>query len=213
MLTSSTRPTGPAGFTPEYAELRPRLALGDVVLYGGDTPQCRRLKAMMRSRWSHVAMVVRLEGDEGPLLWEATGASGMADLVSESEDGGVHLVRLEDWANKYGGDIAVRQLTVERLAGFFAAFRAFFEQVHGRPYEQTRTQTIRACFKSFFLRNRREDLSSLFCSELVAATYQRLGLLPMEPPSNTYTPRDFGAEGKLPLREGAALGEEVMIHW
>jgi hypothetical protein len=47
----------------------------------------------------------------------------------------------------------------------------------------------------------------------VAATYQRLGLLPMEPPSNNYTPRDFGAEGNLPLREGAALGDEVMIHW
>ncbi len=200
------------GYTPAYAALRPELALGDIVLYGGDTPQCLRLKRMMRSRWSHVGMIVRLAAEDEPLLWEATGTAGMPDLVSGDDKGGVHLVRLEEWVGRYGGDIAVRRLSAERTAARVEAFRAFFALVHGRPYERKHTQGVRAMFDGFLLRNRREDLTSLFCSELVAATYQRLGLLPGEPPSNTYTPRDFGADGGLTLVGDASLGEEVMIH-
>jgi hypothetical protein len=157
-------------------------------------------------------MIVRLSPEDEPLLWEATGTPGMADLVSGDQGGGVHLVRLEEWVARYGGDIAVRLLLAERTAERLEAFRAFFALVHGRPYERTYTQALRSVFDGFLLRNRREDLTSLFCSELVAAAYQRLGLLPMEPPSNTYTPHDFGSDGGLKLLGDASLGDEMMIH-
>jgi len=42
-----------------------------------------------------------------------------------------------------------------------------------------------------------EDLSSLFCSELVAEAYQRLGLLTEGTPSNEFTPADFGGDINL----------------
>jgi hypothetical protein len=37
----------------------------------------------------------------------------------------------------------------------------------------------------------KEDLSSLFCSELVAEAYQKMGLLTEQLPSNEYIPKDF----------------------
>ena len=71
-----------------------------------------------------------------------------------------------------------------------------------------------------------EDLGSgLFCSELAAAFYQRLGLLPRYPASNTYIPMDFATAPRPPLGrvvaglrregvdllQGAYLGEEVVL--
>lgn len=211
MHTPSRKPSA-AGYTPDYPALRPFLASGDIVLYGGDTPQCVRLKKLMRSRWSHVGLVLRPDPEGEPLLWEATGTPGMPDLVDGTNEGGVQLVRLEEWIARYGGDIAVRRLMVDRSLEMEQAFRAFFTKVHGRPYERTHTQAIRAPFAGFLLRNRREDLSTLFCSELVAAAYQRVGLLPRDPPSNTYTPRHFGAEGEMKLLGAARLDDEVVIH-
>lgn len=64
-------------------------------------------------------------------------------------------------------------------------------------------------FYSFLGRNN-EDLSSVFCSELVAAAYQRMDLLPVAPPSNDYTPVHFAGQ-PLPLRHGARLSSFIRL--
>ena len=73
--------------------------------------------------------------------------------------------------------------------------------------------------------NKEDEASGLFCSELAAAAYQRMGLLPRYPASNTYIPTDFATAKPPPvgrviaalrreglnLLKGAYLGEEVMV--
>ncbi|KAA8495512.1 Uracil catabolism protein 4 [Porphyridium purpureum] len=60
-----------------------------------------------------------------------------------------------------------------------------------------------------------DDLSKVFCSELVAAAYQRLGLLETYPPAAGYNPKDFSSEQTNPpgvhLLRGARLSEEIFI--
>jgi len=61
-----------------------------------------------------------------------------------------------------------------------------------------------------------KDLTSLFCSELLAETYIRMGLLPEDPkhPSNEYTPKDFSSDAPataLPLQKGAKLSKEIIL--
>lgn len=59
-----------------------------------------------------------------------------------------------------------------------------------------------------------EDLSAVFCSELVAAAYKSMGLLPASyPPSAEYTPADFGErrDDSLPLMHGARLSPEIFV--
>ena len=46
-----------------------------------------------------------------------------------------------------------------------------------------------------------EDLSSLFCSELVAAAYQFVGLLEKIKPSNRYMYNDFATAKNLTLQK------------
>lgn len=62
---------------------------------------------------------------------------------------------------------------------------------------------------------RASDLSRVFCSELVAAAYQRVGLLETYPPPFYYTPKDLSSEQQSPpgvhLLKGARLGKEIHL--
>lgn len=103
--------------------------------------------------------------------------------------------------------------------------------MHPQQQPQTQPQTAALAASEVSVFENREDLGSgLFCSELAASFYQRLGLLPRYPASNTYIPMDFAASspsspeggrasvlagwrrGKgLELLQGAHLGEEVRV--
>ena len=54
------------------------------------------------------------------------------------------------------------------------------------------------------------DNRTFFCSELVAASYKRLGYLPCSKSAAQYWPGDFAAERDLKLIN-ANLGSEVLI--
>eukprot|EP00168_Porphyra_purpurea_P018669 TRINITY_DN7077_c0_g1_i1.p2 TRINITY_DN7077_c0_g1~~TRINITY_DN7077_c0_g1_i1.p2 ORF type:complete len:177 (+),score=71.14 TRINITY_DN7077_c0_g1_i1:386-916(+) len=61
----------------------------------------------------------------------------------------------------------------------------------------------------------KDDLSRVFCSGLVAAAYQRAGLLEAYPPAAGYSPKDFSTEQTNPpgvyLLRGARLSDEVYV--
>ena len=86
---------------------------------------------------------------------------------------------------------------------------ALRREVAGREYEQDTLELIKAAYDGPFGHNE-EDISSLFCSELVAEAYQRLGLLSEEKPSNEYTPADFSEKRDIALLAGS-LGPEIVI--
>ena len=58
---------------------------------------------------------------------------------------------------------------------------------------------------------RRTTVEALFCAEVVAITYERMGLLPAERPPNWYDPGKFWSGDHLRLEGGASLGVEIAI--
>jgi hypothetical protein len=77
-------------------------------------------------------------------------------------------------------------------------------------------ELLKAAYDGIGGKSSGEDLSSLFCSELVAEAYQAMGLLPEYPkglPSNEYTPLDFSSHRNLKLLGGYAFKEELSISW
>lgn len=198
---------------PAFEALRAELDTGDLVLFGGSSAVCRRIKRMTGCKWSHLAMVARHPATGQLLLWEATGGTTLPDIVTGEIQPGVNLYDLEAWLRHYSEDTAVRRLLVPRSGPMLAALLALYEEVRGRPYEQNRLQMMRAGYDGLLGRNRKADLSSLFCSELIAEAYQRMGLLPGSPPSNEYTPRDFSLQRDPPLYllQGAKLGPETLV--
>ena len=199
-----------------YSDIRGKLDTGDVVLFGGKGGISAGIKWFTSSRWSHVGMVLNLPGWDMLLLWESTTLGNIKDAVDGKAKRGVQLVPLSERVRTYGGDIAFRLLTVNRTDAMLNAVAAFRSEVRDRPYEKNKMELIRSAYDGWFGENQ-EDLSSLFCSELVAESYQRMGLLSSASgslPSNEYTPKDFSTEGKpLKLLKRATLGKEMFVKY
>ncbi len=196
--------------TVTYEQIRPDLATGDLVLFSGKGGFSAGIKWFTRSRWSHVGMILVIPEWDTVLLWESTTLSSLKDVESNTARRGVQLVSFSDRLRNYGGEVAVRRLRIDRTDRMQQALSSFRNEVRDRPYEEDTVELIKAAYDGPFGDNT-EDLSSLFCSELVAESYQRMGLLPNDPPSNEYVPNDFASTGPgVPLLAGA-LDQEVLV--
>ena len=57
---------------------------------------------------------------------------------------------------------------------------------------------------------RTKNLEQLFCAEVVAITYERMGLIDSKRPPNWYDPGKFWSGDRLELN-GATLGAEITV--
>ncbi len=193
-----------------YENVRPALKTGDIVLFSGKGGISTGIKWFTHSRWSHVGMVLRLPEWDAVLLWESTTLGNLTDVESGREHKGVQLVPLSERIHKYQGEASIRLLDIERTPEMLKELSLLRSEVKGRPYEKDKIELFKAAYDGPFGANR-EDLSSLFCSEMVAEAYQRMGLLGEKKPSNEYTPKDFSDAGKLRILKGAKLAKEVLV--
>jgi hypothetical protein len=196
----------------QYKIIREELKTGDVILFSGKGGISDLIKWFSNSRWSHVGMVIQLQGMNMVLLWESTTLSNITDLDTGRAIRGVQLVGLSERINSYDGEVAIRQLNKPVGLAREAALGVFRSQVAGRPYEENKLELLGAGIDGIFADNVK-DLSSLFCSELVAEAFQIMGLLPNHIPSNEFTPADFGSQIDKPLNllDGFSLGTEITI--
>lgn len=106
-------------------------------------------------------------------------------------------------------------LTPPQRQAMLHKMATFMTETNGRPYEKNRLQLVLSTFDLLdepisLLKLNEEDLSSIFCSELVAATYQRMGLIETTKPANKYTPEDFTSGRHFQVMVGT-MGPEVYM--
>lgn len=195
-----------------YSEVRNSLKTGDIVLFSGKGRISTGIKWATGSKWSHVGMVWRLDDWDMVLLGESTTLGGAKDMVSGTYRKGVQLVAFSTRLRNYDGEVAIRALEQELNSGQLARMKERRRELHGRPYEKNMFELIRAALDvgSFA---QEEDVSSLFCSEVVAEWYQA-GELFNEPAgggwaSNEYKPADFGESGVVDSL--VKLGPEMLL--
>eukprot|EP00008_Paramoeba_atlantica_P010375 CAMPEP_0201498448 /NCGR_PEP_ID=MMETSP0151_2-20130828/71151_1 /ASSEMBLY_ACC=CAM_ASM_000257 /TAXON_ID=200890 /ORGANISM="Paramoeba atlantica, Strain 621/1 / CCAP 1560/9" /LENGTH=179 /DNA_ID=CAMNT_0047890015 /DNA_START=25 /DNA_END=560 /DNA_ORIENTATION=+ len=148
-----------------------RMSVGDILLVSSSAFLTHGVKLATSSKWDHVAMICFEPGKkkrvESLRLFEATME-------------GVELYDLEQALSVYKetSKMAVRRLMVVKTKEFHNRLDKFVSEVRGRPYKQDYWQLVRAVHQA----NEQDDLSSLFCSQLIAAAYQALGLIPRDIP-------------------------------
>ena len=194
----------------KYSAIRHELRTGDIVLFSGKGPVSDVIKYATLSKWSHVGLILKLPEYNFLTVWESTTLSNVADLETGVPRKGVQLVPLSARVQAYSGDIVVRQLKGGILLDAKARLMALRRELRGKPYERSKLELLKAVYDGPLGENR-EDLSSIFCSELVAEAYQYLGLLPDKPPSNEYTPADFSEKRLWHLKKGFHLSHEITL--
>ena len=169
-----------------YDEIRSDLDSLDLVLWKSGDKLAKLIQWGTASEYTHVGMIVRFPGDI-VMLWEST-----FDNVSS----GVRLIPLSKALQDE--DVYIRRATVSNREGIFDRLMAVRKELDGRPFENNVLEFICAAYDGPGGDNKR-NITSLFCSELIAETLIQIGLMDGRTPSNEYTPRDFGDDGSLPL--------------
>ena len=180
----------------KYNKIRESLKTGDIVLFSGRGMISTVIKLITNSKWTHVGMVIRELSFDCVLLWESTTLSKLKDISSGIAKKGVMLVPLSHRIATYDGEVGIRQLAESLTDSQIFTLSEFRREVKDRLYEQSITELLKAAYDGPLGENV-EDLSSIFCSELGAEAYQRIGLVNDFWPSNEYTPKDFSEDGKI----------------
>lgn len=195
-----------------YAEtVRSEFRSGDVLLFGGKGAISSTIKWFTGSRHSHCGLLLYSSELDCVLLFESTTLSDVPGALTGEATQGVQLVALSERLKTYDGEVFVRHLSPALDSAQLRSLCSFRKEMRGRPYEESKLELIRAAYDGWGGKNE-EDLSSLFCSELVAEGLQRVGVLGETKPSNEYTPADFSsAREGLELAPGYSYGPEVQL--
>jgi hypothetical protein len=162
---------------------------------------------------NHVGMVVALD-DLPPLLWHAELGRSLPDVWTGEHQRGVQLHKLADavttWRQRYGQRAWVRQLegTIEREHE--DRLMEVIQQHDGRAFPTT-LGLAGQWAKGRVRRKPQQSLEAIYCAELVATTYQAMGLLPSERPPSWYDPGRFWSGDHLELVPPFALGGEIAV--
>jgi len=184
---------------------------GDVWLFRGSTPADRAIQTVTNSPVNHVGMAVVLD-DLPPLLWHAELGKSLPDMWTGQRQRGVQLHDLHDavtlWNTKYGARAWLRQLHHVVTKEMEDAVLTTIARLDGKPFPTTRG--LAQGWLTGRLRYHRSS-ETIYCAELVAVTYQAMGLLAAERPQNWFDPGRFWSGDRLELRLGASLGDEIAV--
>lgn len=194
---------------------------GDVWLFRGRTVADRAIQMTTNSPVNHVGMSVVVE-DLPPLMWHAELGRSLTDVWSGNRQRGVQLHDLREavlvWAHRYAQRAYLRQLDRPITREAEAAVLRTIARLDGTPFPSTvrlaaRWVGGRVPLRLPLLKHGLPDadLETAYCAEVVAVTYQAMGLLPGGRRPNWYDPGRFWSGDELPLTGGSALGGEIAV--
>jgi len=184
---------------------------GDIWLFRGRSVPDLAIRVVTNSPVNHVGMVVAID-DLPPLLWHAELGRSLPDVWSGERQRGVQLHRLADavttWNERYGQRAWVRQLEGPIERDHEDRLMEVIERFDGQRFPTT--PGLARQWLNGRLR-RHSTLETIYCAELVATTYQHMGLLPKRRPASWYDPGRFWSGDRIELVPPFALGVEVAV--
>lgn len=210
---------------------------GDLWLFRGGSRPDRAIQTLTNAPVNHVGMTVAID-DLPPLIWHAELGDKLVDMWTGSNHRGVQLNDarqvFQQWTERYHQRCWLRQLspyathkqenellrviarmdgtafpTTARLTGrwFRGRLPTINDWVRGIPFvdrkisEKTRERR----------EHRKMSLSTAYCAETVAITYEEMGLMVTDKDTNWFDPGKFWSGDSLPLAPGYELGQEISV--
>lgn len=195
---------------------------GDIWIFRGRSGPDRAIQTLTNSPVNHVGMSVVIE-DMPPLMWHAELGKSLPDMWSGTFQRGVQLHDLRDavtvWARRYGQRGWLRQLEPGATRAMEDKALKTVARLDGTPFPSTsqlaarwargRIPLIRPPWKPSEAAD--ATLEKAYCAEVVAVTYEDMGLLPRNRRANWYDPGRFWSGDELELNAGFLLGDELSV--
>jgi hypothetical protein len=190
---------------------------GDVWLFRGHSAADRAIQMTTNSPVNHVGMSVVID-DLPPLMWHAELGRSLPDLWSGTHQRGVQLHDLREavvvWGTRYGQKGWLRQLDRPVTREMEDAVLRTIARLDGTPFPSTTrlaSRWLRGRVPAIKRGRGESDLETAYCAEVMAVTYEAMGLLPRGRRVNWYDPGRFWSGDDLELAEGARLGGEIRV--
>jgi hypothetical protein len=195
---------------------------GDIWIFRGRSAPDRAIQAMTNSPVNHVGMSLVID-DMPPLMWHAELGKSLPDLWSGTFQRGVQLHDLRDavtvWAHRYGQRGWLRQLEQPVTASMEDRALKTVARLDGTPFPSSaqlawrwargRVPRLKPPWKP--QEPAESALETAYCAEVVAVTYEEMGLLPGDKQPSWYDPGRFWSGDDLELCEGYELGDEIAV--
>ncbi len=183
----------------------PKYNLRGVALFSGKDPFSYEIKALTRSKISHVGIILSDVRDENQwYCFESTGSA--SEVIIEGE---YPHVRITDWntvQSSYAGKVGYRLLVFKgKNRPHSNEVTRFVEEYDGKSYTKNPFRLLKAVF-GINRRSKSESLKTVFCSELTAKMLMDLKILRKGIAGN-YLPKAFSSkqQSSLRLRSGIWL--------
>lgn len=184
---------------------------GDVWLFRGRSAADTAIRVATNAPVNHVGMAVVLD-DMQPLMWHAELGRSMQDMWTGKHQRGVQLHDLHEavrtWNDKYDQRAYFRQLQVEITPEMEEGLLRTIATMDGTPFPTATSLAAR------WVKGRarsQASLETIYCAELVASTYEAMGLLSADRPENWYDPGRFWSGDGLELLQEAELRREIRV--
>ena len=191
---------------------------GDVWIFRGRKAADRAIQVTTNSPVNHVGMAVVIE-DLPPLMWHAELGRSLPDVWTGGHQRGAQLHDLREavlvWGRRYGQRAWLRQLEPAAGAEMEDAVLHTIARLDGTPFPSAARLAGRWLWGRVPRRGREvvpdAAVESAYCAEIVAATYEAMGLLPGDRRPSWYDPGRFWSGDDLELLTGARLGGEISV--
>ncbi|WP_211303080.1 hypothetical protein [Allonocardiopsis opalescens] len=193
---------------------------GDVWVFRGRSVHDRAIQVTTNSPVNHVGMSVVID-DLPPLMWHAELGRSLPDMWTGTHQRGVQLHDLRSavlvWATRYGQRGWLRQLDRPVTRAMEDAVLRTIARLDGTPFPSTARlagRWLRGRVPNLRRRPTRteRELETAYCAEVVALTYEAMGLLPTgRRRVNWYDPGRFWSGDELDLSPGYNLGGEIAV--
>ena len=196
---------------------------GDVWLFRGSSMADRAIQVATNSPVNHVGMSVVID-DLPPLMWHAELGRSLPDVWSGTRHRGVQLHDLRAavvvWATKYGQQGWLRQLDPAVSRDMEDAVLRTIARLDGTPFPSTTKLASRWLLGRVptALKNQASEasletasLETAYCAEVLAVTYQAMGLLAGTRDPGWYDAGRFWSGDRLSLADGFRLGGEIAV--
>lgn len=189
---------------------------GDLWLFRGHSAADRAIRISTNSPVNHVGMAVVID-DLPALMWHAELGRSLPDMWSGTRQRGAQLHDLHEsvtlWTGRYAQRAWLRQLDRPVTQAMEDAVLRAIARLDGTPFPSTVRLTSRWLSGRIPQPRqdaRRPDLETAYCAEIVAVTYQDMGLLKQRRPS-WYDAGRFWSGDALVLCDGYRLGGEIEV--
>ena len=189
---------------------------GDLWVFRGRSAADRAIQVTTNSPVNHVGMAVVLE-DLPPLMWHAELGRSLPDMWAGKHQRGVQLHDLRDavvvWGRRYGQRAWLRQLTTPITREMEDAVLRTIARLDGTPFPSTaqlagrwargrvpRVRLLPALGRGAEKAEQSSSpaLETAYCAEVVALTYEAMGLLPAGRRGPLSADRPAGRDARVP---------------